>query len=226
MRVGEQSLYLAQLKGLSRSEANSRLRKWFDKFEIGSWWDKKVEELSKGMQQKVQFIVTVVHNPDLLIFDEPFSGFDPINVNLIKDEILALKDQGATIIFSTHNMASVEELCDHICLIDKSRKILEGEVTEIKAANRTNTYEIECRPREKAFSDILGGTHEIVREAADGPIVTALVRLKDPAGKEDLLQKVLQGADLIAFREVLPSINDIFIAKVRENEQLKSSAHE
>ncbi len=128
MKVGEQAMYLAQLKGMSKHDAYKNLKEWFEKFEIGSWWNKKVEELSKGMQQKIQFIVTVVHRPKLLIFDEPFSGFDPINVNLLKDEIWQLRDEGATIIFSTHNMASVEELCDHIALINNSRVILSGEI--------------------------------------------------------------------------------------------------
>ena len=132
MKVGEQALYLARLKGLSKSEATEKLKVWFEKFEITSWWNKKVEELSKGMQQKIQFIVTVMHNPKLLIFDEPFSGFDPINVNLLKDEILRLRNEGATIIFSTHNMASVEELCDHIALINNSKMILSGEIHDIK----------------------------------------------------------------------------------------------
>ncbi|MFH1000507.1 MAG: ATP-binding cassette domain-containing protein, partial [Bacteroidota bacterium] len=133
MKIGDQALYLAQLKGMSRNEATKSLKKWFKKFEIESWWNKNIEELSKGMQQKVQFITTVVHRPKLLIFDEPFSGFDPINANLMKQEILNLRDEGATIIFSTHNMESVEELCDHIALINKSKKILDGEINSIKS---------------------------------------------------------------------------------------------
>ncbi len=226
MKVGEQSLYLAQLKGLSRAEAGSRLRMWFDKFEIGGWWDKKVEELSKGMQQKVQFIVTVVHKPDLLIFDEPFSGFDPINVNLIKDEILALKEAGATIIFSTHNMASVEELCDHIGLIDRSKKILEGEVSQIKAANRTNTFEVTYVPREKNIREIAGHQFRVLSETAGDHDVTALIRLKDAEEKDELLRKMLKETDLTGFREVLPSINDIFIARVGDNKYTKNTADE
>jgi ABC-2 type transport system ATP-binding protein len=143
MKVGEQALYLAQLKGMNRHEAQAKLKIWFEKFDIGSWWNRKVEELSKGMQQKVQFIVTVLHEPKLLIFDEPFSGFDPINVNLLKKEILKLRDNGSTIIFSTHNMSSVEELCDNIALINRSKKILEGNVMEIRKEHRTETYEVE-----------------------------------------------------------------------------------
>ena len=136
MKVGEQAIYLAQLKGVGKAEASKRLKMWFEKFEIGEWWDKTVEELSKGMQQKVQFITTVIHEPDILIFDEPFSGFDPINANLLKKSILELRDQGATILLSTHNMNSVEELCDSITLINKGEKILEGHVEEVKFQHR------------------------------------------------------------------------------------------
>ncbi|MGC1633036.1 MAG: ATP-binding cassette domain-containing protein, partial [Gelidibacter sp.] len=142
MKVGEQALYLAQLKGLSKQEAKERLKYWFDKMDIGDWWNKKIQELSKGQAQKVQFIVTVLHKPKLLIFDEPFSGFDPINASLIKDEILQLRDEGATVIFSTHRMESVEELCDHIALIHKSNKILDGKLTDIKRQFKTNTFEV------------------------------------------------------------------------------------
>ena len=142
MKVGEQALYLAQLKGLSYRQAKQRLNHWFEKFEISHWWDKKIEELSKGMAQKIQFIVTVLHQPKLLIFDEPFSGFDPINANLIKDEILQLRDEGATVIFSTHRMESVEELCDHIALIHQSKKILDGNLIDIKRKHKTNTFEV------------------------------------------------------------------------------------
>jgi len=142
MKVGEQALYLAQLKGLSKQEATKRLKEWFRKFEISEWWDRKVIELSKGMQQKVQFIITILHEPRLLIFDEPFSGFDPINVNMLKDEIFALKDKGATVIFSTHNMDSVEELCDHISLINNSEIVLQGKVSDIKQKYKTNTYSL------------------------------------------------------------------------------------
>ena len=154
MKVGEQALYLAQLKGLSRQESMKRLKMWFRKFEIEAWWDKKVEELSKGMAQKVQFITTVLHEPRLLIFDEPFSGFDPINVKLLKHEILQMKEQGATIIFSTHNMGSVEELCDHISLIDKGQTLIEGEIGEIRSAYKSDTYEL-VRAYSNSVLDIL-----------------------------------------------------------------------
>ena len=143
MEIGEQMLYLAQLKGLSRNDATDRIKHWFEKMEMQSWWHKKVEDLSKGMQQKVQFVATVVHQPDLIILDEPFTGFDPVNVNVIREEILALNRGGATIIFSTHRMESVEELCDSIVLINKSKKILDGKVREIKNTYRTNTYRVE-----------------------------------------------------------------------------------
>ncbi|MGB1309542.1 MAG: ABC transporter ATP-binding protein, partial [Oceanihabitans sp.] len=149
MKVGEQALYLAQLKGLSKTEAKKRLLYWFDRLEIGDWWNKKIQELSKGMAQKVQFIVTVLHEPKLLIFDEPFSGFDPINANLIKDEILRLKNNGATVIFSTHRMESVEELCDHIALIHQSNKILDGKLDDIKRQYKTNTFEVGIKALDK-----------------------------------------------------------------------------
>ena len=141
MKVGEQAIYLAQLKGLSRQEAKKRLTDWFERFEIMPWWNKKLEELSKGMQQKVQFVITVLHRPRLLIFDEPFSGFDPVNAELLKREILKLKDEGHTIIFSTHNMASVEEICDHIALINHSKVVLQGAVTDIRSRYKSNQYE-------------------------------------------------------------------------------------
>jgi len=162
MKVGEQALYLAQLKGLSKTEALKKLKFWFEKFEIKPWWNKKVEELSKGMQQKVQFIITVIHEPDLIIFDEPFSGFDPINVNLIKDEILAIRERGATIIFSTHNMASVEELCDHIALIDNSKKILDGSVKAIKQDYKSHTFELSYTNAKKDIKAILKNDFEII----------------------------------------------------------------
>ncbi len=155
MKVGEQAIYLAQLKGLSHDEAHKRLVQWFEKFEIISWWDKKLEELSKGMQQKIQFITTVIHNPQLLILDEPFSGFDPVNADRLKQEILELKEAGRTIIFSTHNMSSVEEICDDIALINRSQVVLSGEVTQIKEQFKTNTFNIQIRtPREYSLPDL------------------------------------------------------------------------
>ena len=207
MKVGEQALYLAQLKGLSKKEAKIKLRNWFQKLEITSWWNKKVEELSKGMAQKVQFITTVLHEPKLLIFDEPFSGFDPVNVELIKKEILALKEQGATIIFSTHRMESVEELCDHIALINQGKCILQGSVDEVKSAYRSHTYQLQFEGELKAVNDF-----EIISQKENNAVFKAL------KGKDSnhLLQQLLPQVKVISFQEQLPSINDIFIQKVSE----------
>lgn len=219
MKVGEQALYLAQLKGLSRAEAFKRLKYWFEKFEIESWWHRKVEELSKGMQQKVQFIITVLHRPWLLIFDEPFSGFDPINTNLLKEEILKLKNEGSTIIFSTHNMASVEELCDNIALINKSKKILEGNVQEIKKNFRTNTYEIRFTGNGDYIKNLPQGC--VIREETQVDNATIV---KISMGAEDnpnkLLKALMPHVEIHGFNEVLPTMNDIFIATVNaaENE--------
>lgn len=225
MKVGEQAMYLARLKGLTKEDAAKRLKSWFDKFEIGSWWNKRVEELSKGMQQKVQFIVTVVHNPDLLIFDEPFSGFDPINVNLIKDEILNLKRQGATIIFSTHNMASVEELCDHIGLIDGSKKILEGDIHSIRNAYRSNLFEVSYTKVDQTLGEILGEHFSVLHEETSGTRVLARVKMKDQGQKRNMLQNLISQTELHSFQEILPAINDIFIQKVKENEQNNTARH-
>ncbi len=216
MKVGEQAVYLARLKGLSKHDATTRLKGWFEKFEIGSWWDKKVEELSKGMQQKVQFIVTVLHKPSLLIFDEPFSGFDPINVNLLKSEILNLRDEGSTVIFSTHNMASVEEICDQIALINKSKNILSGDIHEVKQRYKTNTFQIEY----KSIRDILLPEHmfEInsTTETTNKSKV-AQIKINSDATSNQLLQQVMAQAEIIGFQEVLPSLNDIFIREVGLN---------
>ncbi len=214
MKVGEQALYLAQLKGLSHHDARQRLKKWFEKFEIQGWWDKKVEELSKGMQQKIQFVVTVVHEPKLLIFDEPFSGFDPINVNLLRDEILELRKNGSTIIFSTHNMASVEELCDNIALINKAEKILDGPVKEIKRKYFTNSYHVQ-------YQDVNGKPYqlnepgfEILESSLEDDVCTASFRLPADKGPNDLLAALLPNVSLISFNEMIPSMNDIFISTV------------
>lgn len=217
MKVGEQALYLAQLKGLSKNEASNKLKYWFDKFDILPWWNKKVEELSKGMQQKIQFIITVVHEPTLLIFDEPFSGFDPINVNLLKDEILNLKNRGATIIFSTHNMASVEELCDHIVLIDNSKKVLEGEVSQIKQKYKTNSFTIQMSGLKRPFSKILTDGFEIINETGSEEVILATIKLNHGVTQNNLLERLLPEGEIISFNEILPSMNDIFINKVKEN---------
>lgn len=214
MAVGEQALYLAQLKGMSHHDALQKLKFWFRKFEIESWWNKKVEELSKGMQQKVQFIVTVVHEPKLLIFDEPFSGFDPINVNLLKDEILELRRKGSTVIFSTHNMASVEELCDNIALINKANKILDGSVKEIKKSHRTNTFELHYRNFDGDLKSLLNERYVLTDIRHEDGIHIAVVRLPMDAGPNDLLANVMPHAVITGLNEIVPSMNDIFITTV------------
>ena len=222
MEVGEQALYLAQLKGLSKKEALKRLKYWFEKFEITAWWNKKVEELSKGMAQKVQFIVTVLHEPKLLILDEPFSGFDPINANLIRDEILELKKNGTTIIFSTHNMGSVEELCDNIALIHKSKKILDGSVKDIRNRFKSNTYEIEFQGNLIAFTNSLWAGFELLENSKhnsagkDGQTFKAKVKLLNNNKINDLLQAILPQVQIQSVNEVIPSMNEIFIKTVQE----------
>ncbi|WP_179352662.1 ABC transporter ATP-binding protein [Winogradskyella vidalii] len=220
MKVGEQCLYLAQLKGLSKSEAKTRLKYWFDKLEIGDWWNKKIQELSKGQAQKIQFIVTVLHQPKLLIFDEPFSGFDPINANLIKDEILQLRDEGATVIFSTHRMESVEELCDHIALIHKSNKVLDGKLNDIKRQYKTNTFEVglESLNKDQVFSEIqdkfevLPATFKNLNDD-----IKLNIKLGEHASPNDLLSFLTSKAEVHHFMEVIPSASDIFIQTVKNN---------
>ena len=220
MKVGEQALYLAQLKGLSRSEAKSRLKFWFERLEIGDWWNKKIQELSKGMAQKIQFVVTVLHEPKLLIFDEPFSGFDPINANLIKDQILYLRDQGATVIFSTHRMESVEEMCDHIALIHKSNKILDGNLLDIKRAHRSNTYEVGLiTDRADAVTASLKERYELF--PADFKTINDElqynIRIPEAHTANDLINYLTAQGQLTHFVEVVPSANDIFIQTVQNN---------
>lgn len=215
MKVGEQALYLARLKGMTAHDARSRLKYWFEKFEMDSWWNKKVEDLSKGMQQKVQFIVTILHDPKLLIFDEPFSGFDPINVNLLKEEILNLQKQGATIIFSTHNMASVEELCDHIALINRGKKILSGEIHAIKEENKSHLFELAYRTETKLESLLNQQQFSIIENKLDHNHQIARIKMLDTSVRSnDLLNQIISGVEIISFREILPSINDIFIREV------------
>ncbi len=217
MEVGEQALYLSQLKGLSRPEAVKRLKYWFEKFEIKDWWRKKVEELSKGMQQKVQFIVTVVHEPKLLILDEPFTGFDPINANLIKDELLALKEKGTSIILSTHRMESVEELCTHIALINLSHKILEGSVSDIRKSYRSNTYEIVYEGNSISLANSLWGDFELTDTVTAGNEKRALIKLNNQTSPNELLRGLIENVTIHSFREVVPSMNDIFIQTVTSN---------
>jgi ABC-2 type transport system ATP-binding protein len=215
MKVGEEAVYLAQLKGLSKSEAKKRLNTWFEKFEISSWWNKKVEELSKGMQQKVQFITTVLHEPKLLIFDEPFSGFDPLNANLLKNEILSLRDKGATIIFSTHNMESVEQICDKIVLINSSHNILEGRVNEIRQRFKKNQFEIITN-KENIEQCLIEGTTIVSKETNKDNITTSLLKI-EKGRNADFLSNILKNMDIISYKEVLPSMNEIFIETVKEN---------
>ncbi|MDT0644433.1 ATP-binding cassette domain-containing protein [Zunongwangia sp. F363] len=220
MKVGEQALYLARLKGLSKAEAKERLQYWFEKLEITSWWDKKIQELSKGMAQKVQFVITVLHNPKLLIFDEPFSGFDPVNAGIIKREILQLKEEGATILFSTHRMESVEELCDYMALINKSNKLLDGKVSDIKKQYKSNTYEIGVEVQDEAA--LLGELEEkfVLGTAYFKSINDDLkvsVQLKDGESPNDLLQYLISKGKINHFVEVIPSVNDIFIKTVTQN---------
>lgn len=215
MKIGEQALYLAQLKGLSKADAKQRLQHWFQRFEIEQWWNKKVDELSKGMQQKLQFITTVLHEPELLIFDEPFSGFDPVNTELIKKEILKLKEDGATIIFSTHNMASVEEICDEIALLNKSEKVLSGKVREIKSRFRSNVYNIEFTGYYDSLSATLTSNFEIVEQKKDGELTQLQIRLlEESMSTNDLLKQLMQFGNISHFEEKLPSMHDIFISAV------------
>lgn len=216
MKVGEQALYFAQLKGLSRREATERLKEWFTHFGIREWWDKRVSELSKGMAQKLQFIITVVHRPELLIFDEPFSGFDPINANLIKEEILRLRDQGATVIFSTHNMASVEEVCDHITLINASHNILSGRVDDIRHAHGNNIFEVEFGgDREQLVAAL--GAHCTVLESDDEQASlynTLKLHIPDNDDIKPTIALINNTVSIRSFREIIPSMNDIFIKAV------------
>jgi ABC-2 type transport system ATP-binding protein len=214
MEVGEQLLYFAQLKGLSRQEALEKLKIWVEKFEIKSWWKKKVEELSKGMQQKIQFIATVLHEPDLIILDEPFSGFDPINANLITAEILALRAKGATIIFSTHRMESVEQLCDDIALINLSHKILDGAVAEIRERYRTHTYLIE---HSTATLNLSSQFELLETKLQPNSKSLSSIKINGEVNTNALLEELMPQVSIIKFEEKLPSIEDIFISEVSRN---------
>ena len=213
MKVGEQLMYLTRLKGLTRADSLERIKIWLNKFDILEWWGKNVEELSKGMQQKVQFIATVLHQPDLIILDEPFSGFDPINANLIKDEILELRNQGSTIIFSTHRMESVEELCDHIALIDQSKKILDGPTRQIKEAYKDNTYLIT----HKGDLQSANGNFELIEKSSvENDYYQSTIKINQKLGPNDLLKELTAQVEIHGFKEKIPSINDIFIAAVNK----------
>jgi len=216
MKVGEQALYLAQLKGMDRRSAIGKLKYWFEKFKIQDWWEKKVEELSKGMQQKVQFITTVVHEPDLLIFDEPFSGFDPINANLLKNEVLRLKEKGATIIFSTHNMGSVEELCDNITLIDRAQNLLEGPIDDIRHRYKSNIYEVAFNGDAQKLQSALNNNYQVMEWKKQNGNQAVQIKLLGENSDNNLLSLIIPAVEVISFREVIPSMNDIFIKVVNE----------
>ena len=205
MKVGEQSLYLAQLKGMSKKEATLKLKTWFEKLDILQWWDKKVEELSKGMAQKVQFAITVIHNPDLLIFDEPFSGFDPVNTSIIRKEILELKEKGTSIIFSTHRMESVEEICDEITLIDNGISILQGEINIIKDQFRNNTFQIEINSNNLKLDGF-----EIIHQDENN----FTVKVPSDRNSKELITEILKTSEIISFNEKIPSMEEIFIKTV------------
>ncbi|MCM1300504.1 MAG: ATP-binding cassette domain-containing protein [Alistipes senegalensis] len=215
MKVGEQAVFFARLKGLSRREAIARLKVWFSKFGIADWWDKKVEELSKGMAQKVQFIVTILHKPELLIFDEPFSGFDPINAELLKNEILALRDAGSTVIFSTHNMSSVEEICDHITLINKSKNILSGNVDEIRRQHGANIFEVAYRGDEEALRHAVGDRCDWLDGSQSESVYrTVKLHVRNDADVRPVIAAANEAVKLRSFHEIIPSMNDIFIKAV------------
>ena len=214
MKVGEQALYLAQLKGLSRQEAQKRLEVWFEKFQIMPWWNKKLEELSKGMQQKIQFIITVLHEPKLLIFDEPFSGFDPLNAELLKQEMLQLRDRGATIIFSTHNMASVEEVCDDIALIHRSQVRLQGNVQDIREQNRTGEFSLTTTSGQLTEQP---DQFVILEQRQQGALTTYRLKKQEHLTNSALVQRLAYEVEIRSFSEILPTMNDIFLRTVGDD---------
>ena len=219
MKVGEQAIYLAQLKGLSRSDAIRKLKYWFDKYDLISWWDKKVEELSKGMAQKVQFITTVLHEPKLLILDEPFSGFDPINTNLIKKEILDLRKKGTSIILSTHNMNSVEEICDDIVLINHAKIMLEGEVAELKQRFKPHQYELTFKGNTMGFTNAMWTDYDLIETHQEGDLMRANIKLLNNKSLNDLLKIALDHVEVHEVHEIIPSMNEIFISVVEQKNE-------
>ena len=211
MKVGEQALYLARLKGMSKQDALKALKYWFERFEIEEWWNKKVEELSKGMAQKVQFITTILHDPKLLIFDEPFSGFDPVNTDLMKREILNLRDKGATIIFSTHNMETVEDLCENISLVDHAKIVLQGNVADIRASYATKTYLV------RSTGKVLGNeAFTLISQSDKHGIVESVIKKQTAEGNNALLEELMRQSNILSFEQLLPGMNDIFIETVRK----------
>lgn len=216
MEIGDQVLYLSQLKGLSKSEALKRAKYWFEKMEIQSWWKKKVEDLSKGMQQKVQFIATIIHEPELLILDEPFSGFDPVNADIIKNEFLELNKKGSTIIFSSHRMESVEQLCTHISLINKSKKILDGKVDDVRNQYKENAYSV-CIKNTNISNETSFQNFEIVSKVDQEKNIQLKIKLKENANLNNSISELIKHFELISFEEIIPSIHDIFIKNVTQN---------
>ncbi|MDR2122086.1 MAG: ATP-binding cassette domain-containing protein [Flavobacteriaceae bacterium] len=214
MKIGEQAIYLAQLKGMTRAQAKSKLEYWFDKLKIEKWWNKKLSELSKGMAQKIQFIVTVLHDPELLIFDEPFSGFDPVNANLIRDEILELREKGATILFSSHRMESVEELCDYVALINNSKKILDGSVKEIRHKFKEGKFKITIA--NIAFQEIedLRRQKQLENIFREGDEYTFSIKISDNENSKSLIAELSEKGDIISFYEEIPGMNQVFINAV------------
>ena len=209
MKVGEQALYLAQLKGMTRNDALKALKYWFEKFEIQAWWDKKVEELSKGMAQKVQFITTILHEPKLLIFDEPFSGFDPVNTDIIKREILDFRAKGATIIFSTHNMETVEDLCENISLVNQAKIVLQGNVADIRASHATNTFVVGSK------TSLNENNFEMISQKAQNGVFESIIKKQVTESNNSLLSSLIKQTEILSFEELLPSMNDIFIKTVK-----------
>ena len=222
MKVAEQCIYLAQLKGMPRAQAVRELKHWFQKFDMTAWWDKKVEELSKGMAQKVQFITTVLHKPKMLILDEPFSGFDPINTNLVKSEILRMREEGTSVILSTHNMASVEEICDHIALINKARVILEGEVKEVRQQFKEHTFEIGFKGQMLAFTHSLWTQFELLEHSTSEGITLAKVRFVQPGSLNQLLEAIMPHVEITSVREIIPSMSEVFIKAVEGQKELQA----
>ena len=216
MLIGEQMLYLAQLKGLSKSDALLKIKYWFEKMEMQTWWDKKVEDLSKGMQQKVQFVATVIHEPELLILDEPFSGFDPVNAEIIRNEILELNQKGSTIIFSTHRMESVEQLCDSIVLLNKAKKILDGKVSDIKNQFRNNTFQVKYENQKAGFVPALESVYEILGSNKSGNEYHDTIKILANFTINDVLNFLIPQVQISGVIELIPSLNDIFIQTVQE----------
>ncbi len=221
MKVGEQAIYLARLKGMSSYEARKRLKVWFERFDILQWWSKNVEDLSKGMAQKVQFITTVLHEPELLILDEPFSGFDPINTNLVKSEILRLREEGATVMLSTHNMGSVEEICDDMALIHQGKVVLNGKVSEVKQRFKEHVYDIKFKGQMLGFTNALWTGFELIdKEDLDNGMLRARIRMLNDNSVNDLMTAVMPHAKVNEITEVIPSMNDIFIKVVQEEKEV------